>query len=110
MAIEYGTIIRGTSGKQGDLINLAYNVNWETEVNALMIDLPRINEGKLAYGAVEDIKNGYITNFKYETGHKKFNPPHVIIFSNFPPYSLEGFSEDRWKIIQIVDNDIELEL
>lgn len=108
MSVEYGTIIRGTSGKQADLINLAYNVNWETEVNALIIDLPRCYEGRMAYGAVEDIKNGYITNFKYECGSKKFNEPHIIIFSNYPPGDLGQFSIDRWKIHKIVDNDIDL--
>lgn len=83
-------------------------MDWRVDVNTLMIDLPRHAEGKMSYGAIEDIKNGYITNFKYETGSKTFNPPHVVIFSNHEPYDTSSFSIDRWKIYNIVNNDIEL--
>jgi len=62
----------------------------------------------MAYGEIEDIKNGFITNFKYETGSKKFNAPHVVIFSNDPPFDTTAFSKDRWKIHKIVNNDIDL--
>ncbi|WAB05087.1 replication associated protein [Miresoil virus 123] len=110
MAVTHRNVLRATDGKKADIINLAYNADWETEVNALIIDLPRHNDGKLAYGAVEDIKNGMITNTKYETGNKFFNAPHIIIFANQPPFDLSAVSADRWVIREIINNDVDLQI
>jgi hypothetical protein len=106
MAVTHGNILRATTGKASDIINLAFGANWDTEVNTLIIDLPRANEGKLAYSAVEDIKNGYITNTKYETGQKIFNAPHIMVFANQEPYDLSQVSRDRWSIHLIENNNI----
>lgn len=101
----YRSVVLGAKGKEGDLINLAYNTDWDV-VNTLVIDLPRHNEGKLAFGAIESIKNGFISNTKYETGCKLFPTPHVVIVSNHPPYSLSEVSADRWRIYEIKNLDI----
>jgi hypothetical protein len=58
------------------------------------------NQNKVSYSSIECIKNGMITNTKYETGFKVFNPPHVVVFSNFPPDE-EKLSADRWNIKEI---------
>lgn len=105
MAVKYGNTVLATTGKQSDMVNLAYNTNWDLK-NALVIDLPRSYEGKLAFGAVEAIKNGYISNTKYETGEKIFATPHVLIMANHPPYDLSEVSADRWQILQIVDKKL----
>lgn len=105
MAIMHKTVLRGSSGKASDLINLAFNCDWDRK-NALVIDLPRSYDGKLAFQAIEDIKNGYVTNLKYETGEKIFNPPHIVIFANAPPIDLTMVSSDRWIIRKIKDLDI----
>lgn len=108
MAVKHGCIVRGSDAKKADLINLAFNAFSNSQKTSLVIDLPRGCRGALAFAAIEDIKNGYITNSKYETGELAFPNPHVIIFSNYPPTDLSEVSADRWVIKQIVDNDIDL--
>lgn len=51
--------------------------------------------------ALEDIKNGFLTNSMYGSGRTLvMEPPHVIVSSNYPmPYEL--LSEDRWEIYEI---------
>lgn len=85
-------VIQG--GKLADIMNIIFNYNMD-DCNMIIIDVPRNNGNKISYNAVECILNGMITNTKYETGVKVFNPPHVVVFSNYEPdYSL--LSEDRW--------------
>lgn len=43
---------------------------------------------------MEEIKNGEIFSGKYESCTKRFKPPHVVVFANFPP-PIGGFSQDR---------------
>lgn len=86
-------------GKLADIMNIIFNLNMD-EVSMLIIDVPRNNGNNISYSAVECILNGMITNTKFETGVKVFNPPHVVIFSNFEP-DYEKLSNDRWKVKEI---------
>jgi len=98
MHVKHNTlIIQG--GKLSDISNIIFNTDME-RVSALVIDIPRVNQNKVSYAAIECILNGMITNTKYETGIKCFNPPHIIIFSNFEP-DMEGLSVDRWQVTNI---------
>lgn len=90
-------VIQG--GKLSDIMNIIFNINMD-ETKMILIDIPRNNGNKLSYSAVECILNGMITNTKYETGFKVFNPPHVVVFSNEEPEKCK-LSEDRWNIISI---------
>lgn len=90
-----------TYGKTSDLINLVFNANMD-ERNIIMIDIPRNGGNKISYNALEEIKNGYITNTKYETDDKIFKSPHIAILANVPPDTTsQGFSADRWHIVEI---------
>jgi len=98
MYIKHGTlIIQG--GKLADIAYIIFKTNMD-DVTSLIIDIPRVNENKVSYAAIECILNGMITSTKYESGIKVFNPPHIIVFSNFVPET-EKLSEDRWKITEI---------
>lgn len=96
-------------GKKSDIINLIYNNmtgKSETGINikmpkCIIWDLPRSNEGKISWDCVECIKNGMITNTKYECGTLLFNAPHLFIFSNYPPIFEGQLSLDRWRIYEI---------
>jgi len=90
-------IIQG--GKLADIINIIYNSNMD-KINCVIVDIPRNTGNKISYNAIECILNGMITNTKYETGIKVFNPPHVIVFSNEEP-ELFKLSLDRWIIKDI---------
>lgn len=86
-------------GKKADLINLVFNNNMD-RCRIIVIDIPRANGNKCSYKTIEAIKNGMICNTKYETGTKLFNPPHILIFSNYPP-EIDELSKDRWQIYEI---------
>lgn len=80
-------------GKYSDVINQIFN--YEVVPKIILIDIPRAMNN-ISYASLEDIKNGCIANSKYETGFKIFNPPHIVVFCNFPfDYDNGYFSEDR---------------
>lgn len=97
MYVKYKTlVIQG--GKLADIMNIIFNTNMDT-VNSIIIDIPRCHKNSVSYASIECILNGMITNTKYETGTKVFNPPNIMVFSNFPPVqNEETLSEDRWKV------------
>lgn len=85
-------------------MNLIFNADMD-KCNCIMFDIPRANRGSISYASLESIKNGLICNTKYETGSKVFNPPHIIIFANFPPDKADKLSKDRWKITNLRGDD-----
>ena len=98
-----------TGGKFSDLINLVYNTDMN-KCNVLIFDLPRSHRNKISYDTLECVKNGMICNTKFETGVAFFNPPHVIVFSNYPPEDADEecefnsdikLSKDRLKVFEI---------
>jgi len=54
----------------------------------------------ISYQAMEEIKDGIFFSPKYESGMVLYNPPHVIVFANFPP-DTSRLSADRWFIENI---------
>lgn len=84
-------------GKYADIINLVYKAKI---IKLIIFDLPRHNGNNVSYDAIETLKNGCISNMKYETGTKIFNPPHIFIFANKPP-NFTKLSADRWKVTNI---------
>jgi len=97
-------IIQG--GKLADIINIMYNADLKG-VKAIIIDIPRTHKNKVSYSAIECLLNGMITNTKFETGVKAFNPKHVIVFSNsLPELTNEkgesNLSNDRWNINKLI--------
>lgn len=87
-------------GKHSDIMNLIFKTDMD-ESQVVFFDIPRAHKGKISYSALECIKNGMVSNTKYETGFKLFNSPHVIVFANFPPDDPKQLSCDRWVIEQI---------
>lgn len=89
-------VIQG--GKMADIMNIIMNINMD-EVPCVIIDIPRAHKNKVSYSAIECILNGMITNTKFETGFKVFNPPQLMVLSNFPPETGEDtLSADRFNI------------
>jgi len=83
-----------TGGKHADIY---YAYNQEPYV---FFDWPRCAEESFPYGVVESFKNGYFLSTKYESAPVYFQPPIVIVFSNFTP-DMTKLSLDRWDIINI---------
>lgn len=84
-----------TGGKHADIL---YSYNYERVV---FFDWPRCSSGEaFPYAVLESMKNGYFLSTKYEPRRVKFNPPHVIVFSNEQP-DKSKLSADRWDIHNI---------
>lgn len=90
-------------GRTGDILNLVTKLGGK---EMYFFDLSRSKPQDWAKddiaAAMEQIKNGYIVNLKYETGVFYMTPPHVWCFSNNTP-NLSSMSADRWKIWEITD-------
>lgn len=87
-----------TGGKHGD-IQYGY-----ARQPVVFFDWPRSGQETFPYGVVENFKNGYFLNTKYESTPVFFNSPHVIVFSNFYPDKTK-LSLDRWDI-HTIDNSL----
>lgn len=66
----------------------------------ILLDIPRSQLEYVNYGAIEQMKNGFLYSGKYEGAQIIFPHPHVIIFSNEPPNKLK-MSGDRWRVVHL---------
>lgn len=99
MVVKHNALVC-QGGKHSDIINLVFNTDMDKS-NIVLFDIPRAHRGNISYSALECIKTGMVCNTKYETGVKVFNPPHIIVFANFPPENPESLSEDKWMITEL---------
>jgi len=91
-----------------DAGNLVSNAG---ERAAYLFDLTRTKPASIAsddtYSVMEQIKNGYIVNTKYQTKVTLQPPAHVWVFANQPP-RYAALSTDRWKVWTIAaDNTLQ---
>lgn len=94
-------IVMTTFNGVANTANLVKNMmNDGITPDIFLIDLPRQAEDNQIYGALEGIKNGMLTNTKYEASLVLFNTPHVVVFANWLP-KLKMLSLDRWKIHEL---------
>jgi hypothetical protein len=70
-------------------------------IRAIIFNYPRDFRGRPYWSFMEELKDGYVLNTRYATESARFDPPHVIVFTN-EETDFEGmkciFSEDRIKI------------
>lgn len=105
MAVKHNAIVI-QGGKLADIMNIIFNSDMDC-VNCILIDIPRCHKNAVSYASIECILNGMITNTKYETGRKIFNPPNVVVFSNFAPEVCdETLSIRRWNVINLGKEEI----
>lgn len=57
------------------------------------------------YSFVESLKNGIIFSPKYDSGMKRFKPPHVVFFAN-KTYERGKWSADRVKEVILTEQDV----
>ncbi len=91
------------SGKSHDIKHGIVQFLENNNLEILLLDIPRTSEKYVSYEAIESVKNGKFFSGKYEGKMVLFDPPHIIIFSNFLP-EIEKLSLDRWKIYEIKKN------
>lgn len=94
----------GGAGK--DIKYAVLNFIKKHELEVVIYNLARTKEGYISYTSMEEICDGFAFSGKYESEQLVFNPPHVLVFSNFLP-NREALSKDRWKIFEIIDNELD---
>lgn len=97
--IKYNAII--AEGKKDDIFHqVAVALEGNLETTVVLIDVPRSQLGYINYAAIEKVKNGHFYSGKYEGKKCIFEIPHVIMFMNAEPNTLE-MSMDRWILKKI---------
>lgn len=71
----------------------------------IILDIPRTIQDYVSFAGIENLKNGCFFSGKYEGGMVLMNSPHIICFANSRPDERK-FSQDRWRIRRIVDNEL----
>lgn len=86
-----------TATKSADILTIASDF-----YKTYLIDIPRSTGDFCPFNAIEQLKNGLITDakLKKEARVVSFAPPHVVIFSNHYP-DRRKLSDDRWKIVEL---------
>lgn len=92
------------SGKTADIkYAIAEMLENKISPKVVLFDICRSFESQFNYEALESIKNGIFFSTKYESKMLMFNPPHIVIFSNWEPKE-DAMSIDRWEITEIINN------
>lgn len=99
---HHGAILVGGSAADAKFSILEYNKNTDYWPEIVLYDVSR--SSKIDYKGIEDIKNGFFFSSKYKSGMAHFNPPHLIVFANYPPYK-KALSADRWSIRNLGKKD-----
>lgn len=96
----------------GSIRDIMYNITKKLsdseneEYRCVFFDIPRAQGDMVSYKGIEAVKNGIITNTKYESTSMILNIPHVVVFSNSEP-ELTKLSHDRWDIRYLDASDIQ---
>jgi hypothetical protein len=88
------------NGKGADIKMSVINHLETNDLDVLIVNVPRQNQGYVNYGVLEEIKDGLIYSGKYEGGFANIEYPHVIVLANFEP-ELDMMSEDRWNVVNV---------
>jgi hypothetical protein len=104
-AMRYQEALRLEMGKLTD-IKYVYS---RSLAPLVFFDVTRFYEDKMAWGFLENLKDGNYTSTKYKSRVVTFKPPKVVVFSNFEPKmwsEIDGvrkrvLSDDRWNIFEL---------
>lgn len=100
------TSICANAGNGKDVANLLKNwceTNDPGMLRCFLYNMAR--DSVISYRMLECMKDGMMTNTKYEATTLIFNRPHVVVMSNELP-ELSALSMDRWAIFQIIDGEL----
>jgi len=96
-----------SNGKDTDIYNLFWNyIGKDKKNNNLLngLDCFIYNVGRdhifKQYSLLENIKDGFLVNTKFECGSMNFNSPTIIIMANHEP-DRSRMTEDRWDVREI---------
>ncbi len=97
LVTKYDWVEFSCAQKSADIVTLA-----DPDKTAYLFNFSRSKEGYTPWDALEQLKNGMISDskLKKKTKNVVMNSPHVICFANWTP-DLKKLSQDRWKIIEV---------
>lgn len=97
LCIKYDRCIFSTATKSADIVTIA-----DRSKNIYLLNFVRSQEGFAPYGAIEQLKDGLISDSKLKKVSRNIimNSPHVICFANWEP-DFNALSKDRWQIIRL---------
>lgn len=97
----YPWITYSTCTKSADIVTQA-----DASISCYLFNFSRSVSDFDPYGALEQLKDGLISNCKLQkkTINVLMNPPHIICFANKPP-NTRKLSEDRWHIVRLDKDD-----
>lgn len=97
LVYTYNFVIGATACRSADILTLA-----DESKSVYLFDFSRSQEGFTPWNALEQLKNGFITDSKLKKKAKTIimDNPHVICFANWPPET-QHLSGDRWKITKL---------
>lgn len=97
LAVRKRALVLGTRHNDNKYAIVSYTKKMKKPPKIIIIDVPRCEGARsINWKSIEEIKNGMFFSGKYESEMFLMNPPHVIIFSNYPPNMNETISQDRW--------------
>lgn len=94
---KYNYTVFSRATKSADILTVA-----NEDKTCYLFDFARTQEGFCPYMALEQLKDGLISDskLKKETRNIVMNSPHIICFANWPPEK-NSLSEDRWNVTEI---------
>jgi len=80
---------------------------FNAEATTVLIDVARAAAPTLQYTLLEKLKNGQALITKYQSRDISFTPPHVVVFMNEYPSTVQPntLSEDRFEVYEIDDDN-----
>ncbi len=103
--ILLGSQVLYINGCSKDILCAFAKTCTKTDIKVCFFGLTRQDASHMSYKTLEIFGDGIGFSGKYESSDLIFNPPFVIVFSNFPPDESE-VSVDRWNIIHISRNTL----
>lgn len=98
-----------TAGGSKDIANLLVNLKKAgrdlNDINCFLFNFARDASSKISYSALESVKDGLMTNIKYEAESLIFNSPHIVVMSNDLP-QFKKLSSDRWEVFTIDNKEL----
>lgn len=91
--VDHHAAFYTNGGKHTDIVH-AYKGE-----RVVIFDYVRESESYVNYGVMEQLKNGICFSPKYDSGMKRFDNPHVIVFANFYPATAK-LSDDRLVVVE----------
>lgn len=99
-AVERNALITAGAPRDMKFLVVKYNEKHGIWPDVLIFNIPREHGNNIAYGGLEELKDGVFASTKYECDTVLMPYPHVFVFANAEP-RIGALSEDRLVVNKI---------